>query len=57
MVMTEKYTYAAFYNNDVGAPSTCMIRAPRMPDVPFGLGVALFEVWGDCLTIDVNKGL
>ena len=55
--MTEKYTYAVFYNNDYGAPSTCMIRAPRTPDIPFGLGVALFEVWWDCLTIDVNNGL
>ena len=55
LVMTEKYTYAVFYNNDAAAPSTCMIRAPRLPDIPFGLGVALFEVWWDCLTIDVNK--
>ena len=55
LVMTEKYTYAVFYNNDHGAPSTCMIRAPRTPDIPFGLGVALFEVWWDYLTIDVNK--
>ena len=57
LVMTEKYTYAVFYNNDMAAADESIIRVPRMPDIPFGLGVALFEVWLDCLTIDVNKGL
>ena len=57
LVMTEKYTYVVFYNDNLNAAGYSIVRAPRMPDIPFGLGVALFEVWRDCLTIDVNKGL
>lgn len=27
----------------------------RVPNIPFGLGMFVFEVWRECRTIDVNK--
>ena len=45
VVMTKNYVYGTYYNCDSSKVEESLIRAPRVPSIPFGLGMFVFEVW------------
>ena len=55
VVMTKNYVYGTYYNSESSNVEESIIRAPRVPNIPFGLGMFVFEVWWECRTIDINK--
>lgn len=56
LVMTKNYVYGTFYNSDSSKVEESIIRAPRVPNIHFGLGMfKVWWVWWECRTIDTNK--
>ena len=55
VVMTKNYVYGTYYNCDSSKVEESLIRAPRVPSIPSGIGMYVFEVWWECRTTDINK--